>query len=204
MYIHYLLLKHALRYSKLLHKNEKLNYPEGFGNYKDITGIEGDDSEVLSQYRNTEVLYIGNSFDLEKQKHEEQVKAKLKKLKFPHINIERYDGTRIVDCAYFYQFRSEIYKETFLGKLLKKISRKKEEILLLSAVTKPEFREQTSIKPITSDESQYFGQLSEAKMEEYKANLLESSQKSSSSIAAKNRLAKVMANNNISEKTLGE
>lgn len=188
----------------MMHKNERMNYPEGFGNYKDITGIDGDDPDLLSQYRNTDVLYIGSIFDLEKQKHEEQVRAKLKRLKFPHINIERYDGTRIVDFSYFYQFRSEIYKETFLGKLLKKISRKKEELLLLSPASNIEFKQNISTRPVSSEESQYFGQLSEKEMGEYRNNLLESSQKSSSKNAAKERLAKVMTNSNAIDKTLGE
>ena len=159
---------------------------------------------IKSNYPEYNVLYIGSIFDLEKQKHEEQVRAKLKRLKFPHINIERYDGTRIVDFSYFYQFRSEIYKETFLGKLLKKISRKKEELLLLSPASNIEFKQNISTRPVSSEESQYFGQLSEKEMEEYRNNLLESSQKSSSKNAAKERLAKVMTNSNAIDKTLGE
>ena len=41
-------------------------------------------------------------------------------------------------------------------------------------------------------------------MGEYRNNLLESSQKSSSKNAAKERLAKVMTNSNAIDKTLGE
>lgn len=183
----------------MIHKNENMNYPFGFGNYKEITGIDGDDPELLSNYRDTDVLYIGNSFDLEKQKHEEQIRSKLKKFKFQHINIERYDGTKVVDFSYFYQFRSEIYKETFLGKLLKKISRKKEEILLLSS--SPEAESCFSSKPVSSEQSEYFGQLSEKELEEYRINL-EGVQKSSSGIAKK-RLASVMAKS-IQEKSMVE
>lgn len=169
------------------HKNESLNYPDGFGDYKDITGIDGDSQEILAQYRDTDVLYISNTYDIEKQKHEEQVKARLKKLKFPHINIERYDGTKVVDFSYFYQFRSEIYKETLIGRILKKIGRKREEPRMLSAGANMDCGLQSNTKP---------GQLTDAEKEVYMANLSKTSQTPSSGIA-KARLAEAISSGKI-------
>lgn len=162
------------------HKSEELIYPEGFGNYEQITGIPGDSAELLQEYRNTDVLYIGNDFDPVKQKAENQMKNRLKKLKFPHINIERYNGVRTVDMHYFYQFRGEIYKPSILGKILSIIRPKKEQnVLTLPAAT-------------DSSPKQAFGVLTAEQMEEYKANLENAARSKPSSQAAKARLAEVM------------
>lgn len=175
------------------HKNKDMSYPNGFENYEEITGKSGNDSELLSQYRNTDVLYIGKGFDLEKQKHENQVKSKLKKLKFPSINIERYDGTRKVDFAYFYQFRNEIYnKKSVIGNLLKRLihAGKSEGPLLLTAG-----------EPVVDKESDNkLGPLSQQEMQDYQRNLFIAAQ-GSSSRTAKNRLARVISSD---ERALGE
>lgn len=163
------------------HKNEELTYPEGFGNYEQITGIPGNSAELLQEYRDTDVLYIGNDFDPAKQKAENQMKNKLKKLKFSHINIERYNGVRTVDMQYFYQFRGEIYKPSFLGKILSMIRPKKEPaVLTLPAANSEEVAKAS------------FGTLTPEQMEEYKANLANVVRRRPSSIAAKDRLSEVM------------
>lgn len=179
----------------MMHKGEQLNYPDGFGNYKELTGIDGDNQELLDQYRNTDVLYIGNSIDVEKQKHEEQFKTKLKKLKFTHINIERYNGTNPVDVAYFYQYRSSIYKKTLLEKFLNKIMGKKEETLLLLANNSSNYVENIELP---------FGQLTEEEKEEYARNLQGKGNRKSSAVCGRERLARVMSNNVSGDKSLGE
>lgn len=168
------------------HKNENFNYPNGFGDYEQITGITSDSAELLQDYRNTDVLYIGNDFDPSKQKLENLMKNKLKKLKFPHINIERYNGIRTVDMQYFYQFRGEIYKPSILGKILNIIRPKKESLVLSLPVAFAETSEKAT-----------FGTLTATQMEEYKANLVNMANSRPSSQAAKARLANVMTHGEI-------
>lgn len=162
-------------------KNGNLSYPEGSADYQDIA--ETNFSDIVDQYKDIEILYIGNNINEAKKKSENVYASGLKRSGM-NMCIKFFDGRQAVDAKDFYRYGIGLYKEeTWISKLISKL--KGIEMLLLPEGNSAETVENTS-------ENKKPGELTPDEKVEYE-NQLES-QLANAKQANTNRTGKVGIN----------